>query len=96
MPGVNGYDSDAIRSDLYRQGNDPVIPAKPNRKVQRAIDKTAYAMRNRIECFFSKVKHSRRVAARYGKPPVALSRLRAACDHSMLDHVCPREPALQG
>jgi IS5 family transposase len=57
MPGDKGYDSDAIRSDLDRHGNDPVIPAKPNRKVQRAIDKTAYATRKRTECFFSKVKH---------------------------------------
>jgi hypothetical protein len=31
-----------------------VIPTKPNRKVQRAIDKTIDAMRNRIERFFNR------------------------------------------
>ena len=52
--GDKGYDSDAIRSDLERRGIDPVIPTKPNRKVQRAIDKTIDAMRNRIERFFNR------------------------------------------
>jgi transposase len=60
-----GYDSDAIRADLTGRGVDPVIPTKSNRKVQRVISKAAYAMRNRIERFFNKIKHSRRVATRY-------------------------------
>lgn len=46
MLGDKGYDSDAIRSDLEWRGIDPVIPTKSNRKVQRIIDKAAYAMRN--------------------------------------------------
>jgi transposase len=62
-----GYDSDTIRSDLAKRGIDAVIPTKSNRKVQRAIDKASYAMRNRIERFFNKIKHSRRVATRYDK-----------------------------
>jgi transposase len=49
-----GYDSDAIRDDLERRGADPVIPTKSNRKVQRPVDKTKYAMRNRIERFFNR------------------------------------------
>jgi transposase len=60
-----GYDSDAIRADLEKRGVDPVIPTKSNRKIQRAISKAAYAMRNRIERFFNKIKHSRRIATRY-------------------------------
>lgn len=60
-----GYDSDAIRSDLERRGADPVIPTKSNRKVQRPVCPETYALRNRIERFFSKIKHSRRVATRY-------------------------------
>jgi hypothetical protein len=59
----------------------PVIPTKSNRKVQRTIDKTAYAMRNRIERFFNKIKHSRRVATRYDKL--------ASRNDPMLDQVCP-------
>jgi transposase len=67
MLGDKGYDSDAIRSDLERRDIDPVIPTKSNRKVQRTIDKAAYAMRNRIERFFNRIKHPRRVATRYDK-----------------------------
>ena len=67
MLGDKGYDSDTIRNDLERRGIDPVIPTKSNRKVQRAIDTATYAMRNRIERFFNKIKHSRRVATRYDK-----------------------------
>ena len=62
-----GYDSDAIRSGLERRGADPVIPAKANRKVQIVICRKTYAMRNRIERFFNKLKHSRRCATRYDK-----------------------------
>ena len=62
-----GYDSDAIRDDLERRGADPVIPTKSNRKVQRPVDKLTYALRNRIERFFNRLKHSRRIATRYHK-----------------------------
>lgn len=67
MLGDKGYDSDAIKSDLEPRGIDPVIPTKSNRKVQRTIEGTAYAMRNGIERFFNKIKHSRRVATLYDK-----------------------------
>jgi transposase len=67
MLGDKGYDSDAIRADLESRGVDPVIPMKSNRKVQRPVDKPTYALRNRIERFFNKIKHSRRVATRYDK-----------------------------
>ena len=62
-----GYDSDAIRADLIRRGADPVIPTRSNRKIQLPVDKNKYAMRNLIERFFNKLKHSRRVATRYDK-----------------------------
>jgi transposase len=62
-----GYDSDAIRADLTRRGADPVIPTRSNRKIQLTVDKNKYAMRNLIERFFNKLKHSRRVATRYDK-----------------------------
>ena len=62
-----GYDSDAIRGDLKGRGAEPVIPTKSNRKVQRPIDRKLYALRNRIERFFNKLKNSRRIATRYDK-----------------------------
>lgn len=53
---------DAICDDLEDRGAEPVIPTTSNRKVQRPIDRTAYAPCNRVERFFSKPEHSRRVA----------------------------------
>ena len=35
--------------------------------MQRTIHKDTYPMRNRIERFFNKIMHSRRVATRYDK-----------------------------
>jgi transposase len=62
-----GYDSDAIREDSWFHGTDPIIPTKVNRKVQRPVDPLLYALRNRIERFFNKLKNARRVATRYDK-----------------------------
>ncbi|MGX9181996.1 IS5 family transposase [Mesorhizobium sp. BHbdii] len=62
-----GYDSDAIRNDLERRGADPVISTKSNRRVQCQVDKAKYALRNRIERFFNRLKHSRRISTRYDK-----------------------------
>ncbi|MBZ9894288.1 MULTISPECIES: IS5 family transposase [unclassified Mesorhizobium] len=62
-----GYDSDDIRDDLERRGAGPVIPTKSNRRVQRPVDKATYGLRNRIERFFDRFKHSRRTATRYDK-----------------------------
>jgi transposase len=39
-----------------------------NRKVQRPVDPALDALRNRIERFFNKLKHWRRIATRYDKP----------------------------
>ena len=60
-----GYDSDAIRDEVRARGGTPEIPAKRNRRVQHSVNRTLYAMRNRIERFFNKLKNSRRVATRY-------------------------------
>jgi transposase len=62
-----GYDSDAIREDACFHGTNPVIPTKSNRKVQRSVNPDLYALRNRIERFFNKLKNARRVATRYDK-----------------------------
>jgi transposase len=63
-----GYDSDAIRDDLTARGVTSVIP--PNRRngnVQEPVDGFIYALRNRIERCFAKLKQNRRIATRYDK-----------------------------
>jgi transposase len=62
-----GYDSDAVRDDIEKRGGAAMIPTRATRKVQRLVDKAIYALRNRIERFFNKIKNSRRVATRYDK-----------------------------
>ena len=62
-----GYDSDHIRETMAAKGTATVIPTRKNRKVQIAIDDYIYALRNRIERCFNKLKNSRRLATRYDK-----------------------------
>lgn len=62
-----GYDSDAVRDDIEARGGEAQIPTKANRQVQHLVDKAIYALRNRIERFFNRIKNSRRVATRYDK-----------------------------
>lgn len=62
-----GYDSDAIRDDVEERGGMPIIPTKKNRRVQIDIDRAIYALRNRIERCFNRLKNARRVATRYDK-----------------------------
>ena len=44
-----------------------VIPSRKNSKAPRQIDGVFYKDRNKIECFFGRIKHFRRVATRYEK-----------------------------
>jgi transposase len=67
MLGDKGYDSDAVRRDIERCGGEAVIPRIASRKIQHAVDKAVYSLRNRIERFFNRAKNSRRVATRYDK-----------------------------
>ena len=62
-----GYDSDHIRETLEEKGATPVIPTRQNRKVHIPVDGHIYALRNRIERCFNKLKNSRRLATRYDK-----------------------------
>ena len=63
--GDKGYDSDAIRDEVRARGGRPEIPTKKNRHIQHTVNRALYAMRNRIERFFNRLKNSRRVATRY-------------------------------
>lgn len=65
--GDRGYDSDVLRHDFIKNGIIPVIPYRSNRKNPCAYDKHIYKERHAIECFFSKIKHFRRVFARFEK-----------------------------
>lgn len=60
-----GYDSDAFVSAIAENQAIPVIPSKQNRKVPRDFDQSLYKERNRVERFFQKLKHFRRIATRY-------------------------------
>jgi transposase len=62
-----GYDSDAVREDIEKRGGEAMIPTRASRTVQHSIDKAIYALRNRIERYFNRIKNSRRVATRYDK-----------------------------
>lgn len=62
-----GYDSDHIRASLETAGAVPMIPPRKNRKTPVQIDDFVYALRNRIERCFNKLRCSRRIATRYDK-----------------------------
>lgn len=61
------YDSNEIRDRLARDGIEPVIPPKANRKQKIPYDAQIYKERNKVERFFCKLKEFRRVATRYDK-----------------------------
>jgi transposase len=62
-----GYDSDAFVQAIQEKGLEVVIPPKSNRNHSRPCDWVIYKERHLIECFFSKIKHYRRVFSRYEK-----------------------------
>ena len=62
-----GYDSGALVEHVRGLGAEPVIPSKKNPKEQRAVDRELYKDRNKVERFFGRIKHYRRLATRYDK-----------------------------
>lgn len=62
-----GYDSDAIIEFIEANDGEAVIPSKKNRLVQRETDWALYKARHLVECFFNKLKHYRRIFARFDK-----------------------------
>lgn len=66
-----GYDSDHVRGRIEQRGGTPVIPGKVNRKQPILVDGITYALRNRIERCFNKLKSARRLATRYDKTAVS-------------------------
>jgi transposase len=65
--GDKGYSSYDIRDLIISLDGIPVIPPKSNLKEPWEYDENIYKERNVIECFFSKIKHFRRVFSRFDK-----------------------------
>jgi transposase len=65
--GDKAYDADWLRQRIEAQGAAPNIPDKSNRKERHCFSKTLYKERNRVERFFNKIKHFRRIATRFEK-----------------------------
>ena len=61
------YDSNRLRDRLARIGANAVIRPIARRSAPPPLDRNAYRRRNRIERFFSKLKHYRAIATRYEK-----------------------------
>jgi len=61
------YDSNAFRQQIKAANAEAVIPSNRSRKVLIPHDAIAYRLRNRIERFFNKLKHFRRIATRYDR-----------------------------
>lgn len=62
-----GYDADPLHDRILVQGGQPVIPPRRHRRHQHAYDEDLYKERNRVENFFKRIKHYRRIATRYDK-----------------------------
>lgn len=62
-----GYDADWLRETMEARSITPVIPTRKGRKMQVPVDDHIYALRNRIERCFNKLKNARRLATRYDK-----------------------------
>jgi transposase len=63
------YDSDALRAEMQARGVWANIRAMPQRVRQPVFSPFLYRYRNRVERFFSKLKHYRAIATRYEKYP---------------------------
>ena len=62
-----GYDSDRLRAALKRRRAKACIKSMPNRKKKYRPRRATYAMRNRVERFFNRLKHFRAIASRFEK-----------------------------
>lgn len=61
------YTGAPIRQELKRRGICAVIPTRSTEKRQLALDREAYAARNRIERLINRLKQYRRIATRFEK-----------------------------
>ena len=61
------YDSDAFGAHIESLEAEAVIPSRKGRKEPRLYDSELYKERNKVERFFGRIKHYRRIATRYEK-----------------------------
>jgi transposase len=59
------YDADWLRRRIEAAGAAPNIPAMVHRRWKPCFSPVLYRARNRIERFFNRIKHFRRLATRY-------------------------------
>ncbi len=62
-----GYDFENVRESIEGCGAIPVIPERRNRKQPKWWDGTLFKERHGVECLINKLKHYRRVFARFDK-----------------------------
>lgn len=61
------YDADWLRRRIEAAGAAPNIPSVIHRRWKACFSPVLYRERNRIERFFNRIKHFRRIATRYEK-----------------------------
>ena len=61
------YDADGLRRAIEDAGAAPNIPSMRHRRWKACFSRMLYRKRNRIERFFNRIKHFRRIATRYEK-----------------------------
>jgi len=62
-----GYAAQEFVAWVIECGIQPVIPPHPRAKETREYDRWLYRERHLVECFINKIKHFRRVFARFDK-----------------------------
>ena len=62
-----GYFARSIIELIEAKGGTAHIPSQSNVRVRRSVDPEIYRQRNRVERFFNRLKHFRRIATRFDK-----------------------------
>ena len=65
--GDKAYDAEWIRATIEAQEAVAIIPDRSTANAPHPFSPVLYRLRNRVERFFNKLKHFRRVATRYEK-----------------------------
>jgi transposase len=64
------YEGDDIRALARKNGHNPVVPPRKNRKKPWRYSKKTYKLRNVVERFFRRLDGFRRVYTRYDKTDI--------------------------
>src|SRR5437764_5996099 len=75
------YDADWLRRQIEAAGAAPNIPPMVHRRRKPCFSPVLYRARNRIERFFNRIKHFRRLATRYEKHAANFLATRRQCRH---------------